>query len=119
MGTFEILANELAISSQTFSKNITFRPNRMAEKRALNYHTSLLPSFGVWQQQRLLTETYHERPLLDFVHDDGASLGHPGQQYSDSSNRQPADIQATGRCIQLVDFGASCPEGHQPAPGEH
>lgn len=64
-------------------------------------------------------ETHHERPLLDLVHDDGAALGHPRQQHGDAADGQPADVQAAGRRVQLVDFGASRPEGHQPAPGEH
>lgn len=67
----------------------------------------------------LFTQTYHERPLLHFVDDDSASLGHPSQQHSDSTDGQPADIQSAGCCVQLMDFRASSPEGHQPAPSKH
>lgn len=66
-----------------------------------------------------LNDSYHESPLLDFVHDDGASLGHPGQQHCDAADGQPADVEAAGRRVQLVDLGAARPEGHQPAAGEH
>lgn len=74
------------------------------ESRRMNYYCTLLPSFDVEQQKSLLTGTYHECPLLDFVHDNSASLGHPGQQHSDSSDRQPADIQTTGCCVKLMDL---------------
>lgn len=71
------------------------------------------------RQPRLLNDSYHESPLLDFVQDDSASLGHPGQQHCDSTDGQPADVEAAGRRVQLVDLGAPRPEGHQPAAGEH
>lgn len=52
------------------------------------------------------------------MHDDSATLGHPGQQHSDSTDGQPAHVQATGRRVQLMDFGTAGPEGHQPAASE-
>ena len=67
----------------------------------------------------MLEGSYHEGPLLDFEHDDGASLGHPGQQHSDAADGQPAHVQAARGRVQLVNLGAPCPEGHQPAAREH
>lgn len=120
-----ILANDLVIRNQPFNKNTALRStskqsNIWKENNWLQYCSAAqFFLLCVCKQWRLFTDTYHECPLLDFACDDGASLGHPGQQHSDSADRQPADIQAARCRVQLVDFGASCPEGHQPAAGEH
>lgn len=62
---------------------------------------------------------YHERPLVDFEHDDRSALRHPGQQHGGSSYGQPAYVQATGCGVQLMNHGAAHPEGHQPATCTH
>ena len=62
---------------------------------------------------------YHECPLLDFEHDDGSSLWHPGQHHGRSANRQPADVQTAGCCVKLMNHGAAHPERHQPATCTH
>lgn len=62
-----------------------------------------------------LLQPYHERPLLDLQQDDVSALRHPGQQYGDGTDGQPADVQPTRRRVELVDLGAARPERHQPA----
>lgn len=56
---------------------------------------------------------------MDLEHDDRASLWHPGQHHGGRPDGQPADVEAAGRRVQLVNHGAAHPEGHQPAAGTH
>lgn len=66
----------------------------------------------VLRDQFFIRKTYHEGPLFNLLEDHSASLWHPCHQHRHCPYGQPANIETTSSCVELMNFGSPRPKWH-------